>query len=506
MGKSVVHPLVIFASLAMISTILLLPRGARAEGAAEQAKLVASDPDPDDRFGTSVTLARDIALVGAPLDDEQGTDAGAVYVFTRANQQWTQEAKLMASDAGPGDRFGRSIAFNRDLAVVGAPLKNDGAGGVYVFERSNTVWTEKARLVASDGQAGHEFGIAVAVDGDILLVGATFHNHAGDDTGMAYVFTREADTFVGQDRLAADDATAESEFGRSIAIEGGLAVIGAPGSGENRTMAGSAYLFESNGGRWQQVAKLTADDGEAGNDFGHAVAIDQQTVLVGAFHDSAERPNSGAAYLFVEEGSDWVQQEKFVVRDAKADDQFGYALALRDNAAIIGAHLNDHMGDSAGAAFLFIKNRQGWQERARITADDSSDFDKFGNAVALDSNIVLIGAHLHSSSEISAGAAYLYLFERAEGDACEASDQCSEGLCIDGYCCSENCRIEDASTLDYPDAGQSDADVGTCPPPCENNGCGCRLVGTNRTSRSSAWLFTALLVIAWMGRLGRRRA
>jgi len=274
-------------------------------------------------------------------------------------------------------------------------------------------------------------------------------------------------------------------------------LIGAPGSGENRTIAGSAYLFEPVGGLWQQVAKLTADDGEAGNDFDHAVAIDQRTVLVGAFHDSEARASSGSAYLFIEEGSSWAQREKFIARDAKADDQFGFALALHANAAIIGAHLNDHMGDNAGAAFLFVKNRQGWQERARITADDGSDFDKFGGAVALDKNTVLIGAHLHSNDENNAGAAYLYLFERVEGDACETSDTCSEGLCIDGYCCSRDCQIEDdASTPNLSDAGQGDAETERCPPENENNGCGCQLLGSSKTSRTPFWLFVAFVVAA----------
>ena len=147
----------------------------------QQAKLTASDAAADDRFGISVAVAGDTAVVGAFLDDTlAGTDAGSAYVFVRSGGAWTQQAKLTASDAAADDPFGDSVAVAGDTAVVGAlddTLAGTDAGSAYVFVRSGGAWTQQAKLTASDAAADDQFGYSVAVAGDTAVVGAYFDDH-----------------------------------------------------------------------------------------------------------------------------------------------------------------------------------------------------------------------------------------------------------------------------------------------------------------------------------------
>jgi hypothetical protein len=218
------------------------------------AKLTASDAAADDRFGVSVAISGDTVVVGAWGDADNGTQSGSAYVFER-NQtgadNWGQVAKLTASDAAAGDWFGYSVAISGDTVVVGAPGDDDNgsqSGSAYVFGRNQTGadnWGQVAKLTASDGAAGDWFGYSVAISGDTVVVGAPYDDDNGAYSGSAYVFERNqtgADNWGQVAKLTASDAAAVDCFGISVAISGdaGAIVVGADWDDDNGTDSGSA--------------------------------------------------------------------------------------------------------------------------------------------------------------------------------------------------------------------------------------------------------------------------
>ena len=192
-------------------------------------------------------MCGDTAVVGAEGDDDNGAYSGSAYVFVRSGSVWTEEAKLTASDGAAVDYFGVSVSVSGDTAVVGA-WSGDGivadSGSAYVFVRSGTTWSEQAELTASDGAADDWFGFAVSVSGDTAVVGADYDDDNGMNSGSAYVFVRSGTTWTEQAKLTASDGAATDVFGRSVSVSGDAAVLGARLDDDNGTDSGSAYVFD----------------------------------------------------------------------------------------------------------------------------------------------------------------------------------------------------------------------------------------------------------------------
>src|SRR5262245_10087244 len=295
-----------------------------------QQKLIASDAAASDFFGHSLAISGDTVVVSAVLDDgAAGVNQGSAYVSVRSGGVWTQQQKLIASDAAAGAAFGTSAAISGDTVVVGAS-KDDGAAGgdqgsAYVFVRSGGVWTQQQKLIASDAAASAGFGAVVSISGETVLVGDSFATRrASDLQGSAYVFVRSGGIWTQQQKLIASDAATADTFGSSVAISGETVVVGASNghvaAGGN---PGSAYVFVRSGGVWTQQQKLLASDAAAGDQFGQSVAISGETVVVGArAGDVAPGGNPGSAYVFVRNGGVWTQQQELLAQDAEFNDQF----------------------------------------------------------------------------------------------------------------------------------------------------------------------------------------
>ena len=205
----------------------------------QQAKLQASDLQDNDQFGGIVVIEGDTVVAAARLEDTGGSQSGAVYVFTRSGTSWSQQAKVVASDAAAGDRFGQYVAIDSDTLVVGADGENSYAGAVYVFTRSGTSWSQQAKLVASDAAASAYFGNSVAIEGDTMVAGA-YRSGAVDGVGAAYVFTRSGTSWSQQAKLVASDAAGLNYFGYRVVISNNTVVAGAYGQ---NSYAGAAYTF-----------------------------------------------------------------------------------------------------------------------------------------------------------------------------------------------------------------------------------------------------------------------
>jgi len=247
----------------------------------QQQRLVPDDAAAGDFIGESVALTGGTAVVGAA---KKNATQGAAYVFTRSYDAWTQQQKLVASDAADGAAFGNSVAASGDTAVVGA----FGANAAYVFTRTGGTWTEQQKLTAADVEVGDFFGDAVAVAGDTVLVGAF---EQSSRRGAVYVFTRTGTTWTQQKKLVADDAAEGDKFGASVSLSGDTAAVGALLAADGR---GAAYVFTRTGTTWTQQATLGPDDADV-DEFGDAVAVSGETVAAGAELTNGAR---GAAYVF----------------------------------------------------------------------------------------------------------------------------------------------------------------------------------------------------------------
>ena len=324
----------------------------------EQTKLVASDPETGDRFGWSVAILGDTALVGAPREDDPGLESGAAYVFRRSGTVWSEEAKLEADDPSFGDRFGRSVALSGDTALIGARAVDTfgvNSGAAYVFLRSGTSWSQQAKLEASDGVGGARFGSSVSIDGDTALIGA--FRDLGFTTftwaGSAYVFQRTGTIWSQQDKLKASDTAPFDEFGTSVAIHGNTALVGAPlDDNSGGAGAGSAYLFRRSSTTWSETAKIVASDAASLDYFGRSVALHGGTAVVGAYLNDELGINAGGAYAFRRTGTSWAEEAKLTNVAGTAHDWFGWAVAVSGETVVVGAPFDDMAFENAGTAFV----------------------------------------------------------------------------------------------------------------------------------------------------------
>ena len=377
----------------------------------EVAKLIASDGAGGDRFGHVVAVDGDTALIGAYGDDDNGSSSGSVYVFTRSGGVWTEQAKLTASDGAPSDIFGYSLALFGDTALIGAPVDDEngiGSGSAYVFTRSAGLWTEQAKLTASDGAAQDTFGYSLALDGDTALIGAW-----GDDQygGSAYVFVRSAGVWTEQVKLTASDGASSDQFGRSVALDGDTAVIAA---GWDNWI----YVFTRDAGVWAEQAQFTASDDEysdAGAYFGEPVALDGDTALIAAPHNDYDdyRISSGAAYVFSSSAGAWKQQTKLTASDFAYTDYFGFSVALDGDTALIGATGDDDNGESSGSAYVFTRGGEEWTQQVKLTASDGAAFDYFGSSAALDGDTAIVGAPDDDDNGSGSGSVYIFALNAA---------------------------------------------------------------------------------------------
>ncbi|MEK6644939.1 MAG: immunoglobulin domain-containing protein, partial [Planctomycetota bacterium] len=314
-----------------------------------------------------------------------------------------------AGDAAAGDLFGRATAVAGDSVVVGAPGASGGSGAAYIFVRSGTVWSQQAKLTASDAAMGDAFGGSAAISGDTVIVGAS---SAGGATGAAYVFVRSGTVWTQQAKLTAGDAAAGDQFGGSVSLAGQTAVVGSAfddgGAGADQ---GSAYVFVRSGTVWNQQAKLTAGDAAASDRYGSAVGIHSDTAIVGAMmDDGAAGADQGSAYLYQRSGTVWMQQTKVTPADATAGDQFGVGVGVSGEAAVVGSHLaNGVAGADQGAAYLFERCGTGWLQRAKLLPADASATDHFGAASAIDFDTTVVGAPLDDGGAGSdQGGSYVF--------------------------------------------------------------------------------------------------
>jgi len=415
-----------FWGFGLLSVVLLAQASmANAHPQSTEIILTASDGRSGDNFGRSARISGNVLIVGAnddenfDPDDEDGEgfldDYGSVYLFDLTTG--AEISRLEPSDRSLVDRFGWSLGIDGNTIVVGSRrghMDNSDSsepGSAYLFDLTTGAETI---LTPSDGAANDDYGMGVAISGNTAIVGAYRNDTNGTSTGAAYLY--DTSTGVETFRLAPNDGQVGDQFGRSVAISGNTAIIGAFGDDDNGSFSGSAYLFDISTG--QQTAKLIASNGAVRDEFGISVAISGNTAIVGTRSGDGNAVDSGAAYLY--DITTGLEIAKLTASDGMAGDEFGLSVAIHGNTAVVGARNSDANGiDGYGAVYLF--DVATGLEIAQLRASDvggGPPFDRylFGDSVSISGSTVIVGVHHANFSGGHSGAVYLYDISSGAGD------------------------------------------------------------------------------------------
>ncbi|MFZ6027424.1 MAG: choice-of-anchor D domain-containing protein, partial [Chloroflexota bacterium] len=385
-------------------------------------------------------------------------DRAAVYPLTV--DPVLQQAYIKASNTQSGDSFGQVLALSGDTLVVGAPQEDSnatgvngdqsnnlagGSGAAYVFVRSGTTWSQQAYLKASNTDVDDHFGWAVAISGDTLVIGAPDEDSSAtgvggnqadnsvSNAGAAYVFVRSGTTWSQQAYVKASNPESADRFGAAVAISGDSVVIGAWGEDSNATgiggnqgdntagASGAVYAFSRSGTAWSQEAYIKASNTGSDDRFGSAVALDNDTLVVGAYQEDGDATgiggpsnnnasNAGAAYIFVRSGSAWSQQAYVKASNTNALDTFGLSVGVSGDTVVIGApgedssatgidgNQSDNTLPAAGAAYIFVRSGSAWSQQAYLKASNTGLDDNFGQSAAVSGDLLAVGAYQEDSS------------------------------------------------------------------------------------------------------------
>jgi prepilin-type N-terminal cleavage/methylation domain-containing protein len=336
----------------------------------------------------------------------------------------TSQTKIFPNDIDANDNFAIALAMDGDSAVISSRADDDvasAAGAIYVYAcKSDGGWVQQAKLVADDGAASDLLGHSVAISGNRIVAGALrddldIGGVTINNAGGAYVYVRKGNTWVQEAKLIANDAAASDEFARSVAIDGDTILVGARYDDDSGGNSGSAYVFERVGGSWNQIApKIIPSDAAFGDQFAYDVALDGHTAAITAHgYDTTalETPpssigNAGGAYIFKRTSSGWVEQAKLLASDASTSLQLGYSIDVHGDSVIVGAPLDN---GSTGSAYVFHWDGSSWTQQQKLTASDGAASEQFGIEVQIDGDTALVGAYLaDDGADTDAGKAYFF--------------------------------------------------------------------------------------------------
>jgi len=390
-------------------------------GAVQEVRL---DPDPSDtdtEYGRSVAIDGNLVAVGMGGDGA----IGSVYVYRHMGPTYVLDEKLAFPEEvscdcldaketeDPEDEFtlcpefGRTVAIQGDTIFVGArfaPVGEISAGAVYVFKNKGDSWVYTAKIVSPNPEAEDNFGRALAVQGNLLVVTARKEDQTSTDVGGAYVYQYTGREWMYYTKLTASDATSSAYFGQSVAIQGEYLVIGARNADPQG--AGGFYLFRRDGAEWVETAKVSPPNGKNNDQYGFCIAMSGNTVVVGARRtdQNSIMKDTGSAFVYTIKDGFPVLVTKLTASDAEASDEFGQSVAFVDDLIAVSAWKDD---GKKGSIYLFRMTDGTWTEIGKIQASDGKSGDEFGYSLAALGNRLVTGAHKADFMYKDAGAAYV---------------------------------------------------------------------------------------------------
>lgn len=368
-----------------------------ASAAADPASLLAAEPAvwsptgvaDKDHFGTAVAIDGQRMAVGATGVDKPKDGAGAVYLYERSGTEWQQAAALqLGNDIGVQTQLGAAVALEGDWLAAGAPGVYAGEGAVFLYGRDGNEWQQEHRFLPPGSQDFTGLGSNLDMDNGRLIAGVPGFDGDAKDSGMVLLYElTDGDEWVASGQLQPDAPGEGERFGSDVALHGNLALVGAHG-------VSAAYLFEQRDDQWVQVARFSEAVGELRGNFGDSVALAGNTLLIGApFADTEKGERQGAAFLYTREGDDWALQATLHSDNPNRGDQFGRGVALRDGMALVTSPRDDADERDAGAVLVFGRGDGDWTIKGRLARPEPASYDEFGRALAMDaeSGTVLVG-------------------------------------------------------------------------------------------------------------------
>ncbi len=370
-----------------------------------ETKLTASDGFSNSDFGYSIATSGNRVVVGAPGAGVSGTNSGDIYIYDWTGSTWV-ETKLSPSDGFGNDNFGNAVDIDGDRIVVGSFKDDDygtDSGAIYIYDWNGSSWVE-TKINPFDGWSFDGFGIDVGISGDRILVGSYYDDDAGSNSGSAYLYDWDGSAW-NVTKLGAVFGSADDYYGTSVDIDGDRLVIGAVGEDDNGIGSGSAYIYDWDGSSWVET-KIAPSDGASSDYFGTNVSIDGDRIVIDAYRDDDNGIDSGSAYIFDWDGSSWVET-KLVASDGSADDNYGSDVAVLNDRVVIGSFHDDDNGFDTGSAYIYDLSGGSWTE-SKITPSDGFSFDRFGISLAVDNDRIVVGAIGDDTNGTDAGAIFIH--------------------------------------------------------------------------------------------------
>ncbi len=386
--------------LMIMAFVSLATAPAGAETINEDIKIIPDDGLLNELFGSSTAVGSGVVAVAASFGGDNGYASGSVYLFNSTTG--APITKVLPSDGQELDQFGYDLAIGDGILVVGSVFDDDfgtDSGSVYLFQAATGQYLSK--LNGNDIDDNDRFGVSVAIDNGIIAVGALMNEGANDSwSGAAYLFNAVSGAQIA--KLLPADGAMEDFFGTSVGISNNIVVVGSPWDDDNGSKSGSAYLFNATTGA--QITKILPDDGHTGDNFGHSVAIDGGVIVVGAYHDDDQGSNCGSAYLF--DATTGAQIAKILPGDVYSNEEFGHAVDIDGGVIIVGAKFNDGNGSDSGSAYLFDATTAGQLDM--LAPSDGALSDLFGTSVAINNGVIAVGAVGDDDNGSSSGSAYIF--------------------------------------------------------------------------------------------------
>jgi len=309
---------------------------------------------------------------------------------------------------GPTAYYPSDLSVSGDTVIAGA--YNDYVEGVmtgsaHVFVRSGLTWSFQQALTAPDGLESDRFGWSVAVSGTTAIVGSQLASAAANHSGAVYVFVRYGtnSTWSLEAKLEAPDPQEYHLFGNSVAIDGNTVVVGAPSDTDNGFYAGAVYVYTRSGTVWTLQQKILAPDGATNDEFGYDVALDGDTLVAGARWSGAAASNGGAAYVFVRSATHWTVQAELTASDATADDRFGEGVAVSGNRIVVRT-----LPVTGGRAYAFVRGGSTWSEEQLLVPPVPASNDGWIGSVAIEGTRIALGVPFDDGHAPYAGAVHVY--------------------------------------------------------------------------------------------------
>lgn len=369
-------------------------------------KLQAATQESSDKFGYSVSVHEDLVLVGGPGFSSKTTGKASVFAFDEG--QWVLSKNLIPNNLTVNTEYGYAVDINAQFAVVSARHDADVAensGAVYVFEFVDGDWTETDKLKPAGVQANDRFGKALSLYENRLMV------TSNNDDNDVYVYEHDGVSWAETGRLSIPNGLSISNFGTSISLSDQYAVIGA----HTHQGSGTVFIFENLQEQWGEAVELTPSDGVSGDNFGVAVAVDGDFVMVGATHKDNDNGvfSAGAVYAFKNTNGSWHEIDKISLSVTPHLSYFGKSVSLYKKWVVIGASGANGNTSTTGAIYLYKFNGDGWLLHQKLLAEDGESLDRFGASAHLSEKWIITGAPQHDFGVGASlyGAAYVVNYD-----------------------------------------------------------------------------------------------